>query len=172
MRTSLRAKIRNEIMRSLKEDLTYPPADSEKTVRPIDPRNIIYSRLPATDRSAIAVPGIILSRSDTKVPPSEATNIQDDWHFGWRIELIGQGTGDPFIGEDSYSLWQERIIDWFHYQRNRFNSIEDAGFEHNHTIASFADDLDEKLWGKDRFVVSAIAMTVVFRRWRRYGKDD
>jgi hypothetical protein len=158
----------------MKEDMTYAPADGE-LLSPIRPENIVYSRLPVPGAKdfdpmeAADVPGIVLSRTRYNLPPMEGTNREDDWHFQWRIQLIGQGTGDPTDGDDSFSLWQEQIADWFHYTRI-LDVLNGAGFDHNFTIASLEDDMEQKLWTKERFFAAAIVLTTVFRRRRRFGR--
>lgn len=159
-----KTKLRNEILRIMREDLVFEVIDGDSGVG-VDPNNIhihkeVRNRAFESNRQFEEYPSIaIVASTQTQISPDAGESDSDLWIHQWLIQILDADLWDNDNRIATWEKWQEQIASKFHYYS--FDDILQwpAGCV-KRSLAQPVDDIDEKLWVRHGKFVMGIVITV------------
>jgi len=164
--TAIKTDIRDEILRILKEDLTYQVQDGDDG-RIIDPDFIKYqptrvqkNRDFVQTNQLTDVPGLLLSEPlMTTVDESGGTNERDLWHYRWMIQLLDEPLWDTPSRIATWDKWIEQVCSAL-----QFNCLGGVVTLPKGQVwwakATPVQDIDENMWVRSSMFVMGVQVEV------------
>ena len=163
---SMTTAIRNEILRTLQQDVTWAiqPGDQPVTIQP---NAIVFQKARAQlgrpgqrEKQNIDMPGLLVSKpSRTSVNPNEWTNEADLWRRYFLIQIVDHDEYSNTDRQDTWDKWAEQIIAAF-----MFNPLPKTIFPYTPTwvlaTATGVQDIDEKHWTRDDNFIEGVEIEV------------
>lgn len=169
---SIRARILDEMLRMLREDLTFAPVGDDDC-GPLPPENIEFTRFKPSGKpgqmidedTGISTPAIRGIAPRIVIPAIAGTNKEEDWHYDFLWQLLNNTENDPSANYRTYWRWQEQIASYFSYNQLQ-QKINDSRGCVWATTATMVADVDEKVWPVSRLFVAGVISTVYCRQPR------
>jgi len=164
--TAIRTDLREEILRILREDITFEVAPGDVNVT-IVPKSIVYQKTQAQinrsdyqSNQMTDVPGLLLCNpKSTDFSETDGTNERDVWTYHWLIQLIDVDLWNDLDRQDTWERWIEQIMSAF-----EFNCLQDTVVlpkgQVKFACATAVRDIDERRWVRDDKFISGIEIRI------------
>ncbi len=167
---SIHVQIRDEILRILKEELVFNPADGDKC-KSIVPDSIVFRKVSVAERDinkGVALermPAIIVSTPyEEPFNPGAGTVAHDEYRWSFLCQIVDKDHLDKTSNWSSYTQWQETIT-----QRFQFICLQNVDVLHCPVNSMNVDIVDERYWLKEEAFKAGVH--ILTRPWiRGYGR--
>lgn len=160
--SSYRWQVLQEILRSLKQDVSFVPEPGDKCSR-ILPDSIVFRKVSVKLTSQNqgytfepVFPGIIVSTPFSEpFDPTKGEVAHDEYVYHFLIQIIDSDNREPEADIQSYWKWQEQVRRLF-----QFNCMSNVDAAHVLSKAVNVDVVDETKWLKDENFVCGVHVAV------------
>lgn len=160
--SSYRWLILQEILRTLRQDVTFRPEPSDTTAT-IPAQNIIFRKVNVKlrpenkgDTMTPSFPGIIVSTPFSEpFNPNTGENAHDEYIYHFLIQIIDSDNLEPEANIQTYWKWQEQVC-----RVLQFNCMANVPAVHVLAKTANVDVVDDKIWLKDENFVCGIHLAV------------
>jgi len=162
MTGSYRMAIMQEILRALRQDVTFSPVAPDRC-DPIKPSSIVFRKVAVKTREINqenkfdpVFPGIILSTPYSEpFDPGKGEVAHDAYVYHFLAQIVDSDNWDLEANLQTYWKWQEQVCRLF-----QFNCMSRIDAPHVLSRAVNVDVVDEKIWLREQNFVAGIHITV------------
>jgi hypothetical protein len=160
--SSYRWQVLQEILRSLKQDVSFVPEPGDKC-SPILPDSIVFRKVSVKLTSQNqgftfepVFPGIIVSTPFSEpFDPTKGEVAHDEYVYHFLIQIIDSDNREPEADIQSYWKWQEQVRRLF-----QFNCMSNVDAPHVLSKSVNVDVVDETQWVRDENFVCGVHVAV------------